>query len=233
MTSNYTNKLSIKAWAEADRPREKLTAKGRSALTDAELIAILLGSGSRTQTAVELARDILADAHNNLFELGRLSLKDLMAYKGIGEAKAISIAAALELGRRRTLQEPRKRPAVKSSQDAFALLVPLLADLDHEEFWVLFLNKQNKVLCEFQMSKGGVDGTVVDPKILFRKALDQKAVSMVLAHNHPSGSLHPSGADIALTRKLVEGGSVLGIQILDHLILADNAYYSFADEGKL
>ncbi|MFZ2900746.1 MAG: DNA repair protein RadC [Saprospiraceae bacterium] len=228
-----SNQLPIKAWAEDDRPREKMKLKGRHQLTDAELLAILLGSGTRSESALGLAQRILRSVENDLNELGKCSLHDLMRFKGVGQAKGISIAAALELGRRRHLAEVRRRPQIRGSRDAFQLLCGVLEDLPHEEFWVLLLNRANRVIGREQISSGGMAGTVVDSKIVFRKALECRASSLVLSHNHPSGQLRPSQADIELTKKLKEGGALLDIGILDHLILGDRSYFSFADEGML
>lgn len=232
---NYptSNSLPITAWAEDDRPREKLLNKGRQALSDAELLAIVIGSGSRSETAVSLAKRILASASNNLNELGRFSLADLMKFKGIGEAKAISIAAALELGRRHHASINLEKPVVRSSKDAFHALYPLVADLPHEEFWMLLLNKANKIIGTEKVSAGGTDATLVDSRVLFRKAIENQAVAVILCHNHPSGNLKPSPADVQLTKKLKQGGEIVGVQVLDHLIIAEGKYYSFADEGAM
>lgn len=197
-------RLTIKSWAEADRPREKLLLKGKSSLSDAELIAILIGSGNSEQTAVELAQHILKHCHNNLSNLARLSVKDLQKHKGIGEAKAISIVAGLELGRRRKEEEPTKRISIKSSQDAFNLLHGDLMDLPHEEFWLLLLKRNNEVIKKLMISKGGVSGTVVDAKIIFKYALEETASGIILSHNHPSGNLKPSQEDIRLTNRIKE-----------------------------
>ena len=232
--TQYVNKISIKAWAEADRPREKLLLKGKQNLTDAELIAILIGSGNRELSAVGLAQIILQSANQNLNELGKSTVEDLKENKGIGEAKAISIIAALELGRRRQLSDLREKPQIRSSQDAYREMAPIIQDLPHEEFWVLILNRANRILAKKKISSGGVSGTMVDAKLIFNKALMvQTACSIMLFHNHPSGGLTPSQADISLTRKLKEAGKVLDIQVLDHLIISERGYYSFADEGKL
>jgi DNA repair protein RadC len=232
---NYppTPSLPITAWAEDDRPREKLLTKGRLALSDAELIAILLGSGSRNESAVDLAKRILKSVEKNLNELSKLSLADLMKFKGIGEAKAITIAAALELGRRRQTSDFLELPVIKSSSDAYRAIAPVLQDLPHEEFWILILNKGNKVLGKEQLSIGGTDATIVDARIVFRKAIEAKAISIIVCHNHPSGTMRPSPADVELTRKLKGAGEVLGIPVLDHLIVVDKGYFSFADEGIL
>lgn len=230
----YNNeKLTIKTWAEEDRPREKLLLKGKRALSDAELMAIIIGSGNATESAVDLSKRILAGAGNNLNQLGKLTVPDLMKYKGIGEAKAISIVAALELGARRQVSEVVKLDQITSSRDAYEILKPLLADLPKEEFWVLFLNRSNKVMVKDQVSSGGVNGTVADPRIIFKKALEHLASGIILAHNHPSGTLRPSREDDAMTKKLVEAGRMLEIPILDHLIITDGGYFSYADEGRL
>jgi DNA repair protein RadC len=225
--------LGIKSWAEEDRPREKLLEKGRHVLSDAELIAILIGSGSRNETAVELARRILNQYQNNLNELAKLGVSDLMKFRGIGEAKAIAIIAALELGRRRKDTEVQKRSRITMSKDVFDLLSREMLDLPHEEFWVLLLNRANVVLRKERISLGGVSGTVVDPKIIFKSALEHLACAIILCHNHPSGNLKPSDADMRLTRQLKEAGQLLEIPVLDHVIVSNEGYYSFADEGLL
>ena len=225
--------LTIKSWAEEDRPREKLLVKGKHVLTDAELIAILISSGNDKETAVELSKRLLGDVQNNLNELGKVSVKDLMKFRGIGEAKAISIVAALELGRRRKDSAVTKRDKITTSKDAFDLFQPLLGDLHHEEFWILFLNRANMIIGKQQISFGGMAGTVADPKIIFKAALDNKASSIILCHNHPSGNIKPSEADIRLTKNLAEAGKVLEISVLDHLIVTQNSFYSFADEGMM
>jgi DNA repair protein RadC len=229
----HMEKLPIRSWAEEDRPREKLLLKGRHSLTDAELIAILIGTGSARESAVELARRILRTVENSLHELARLTIADLMAHNGIGEAKAVSIAAALELGRRRATGQPLSRRRITVSRDAAGFLQPLMADLLHEEFWILCLNRNNSVLGHCCISSGGVAGTVVDPKILFRMALEKKASSVILCHNHPSGNLKPSEEDLRLTRRMTEAGKLLEIQVLDHLIVSQHGFFSFADEGLL
>jgi DNA repair protein RadC len=228
-----SERLTIKSWAEEDRPREKLLLKGKHVLSDAELIAILISSGNAEETAVELSKRILGDLKNNLNELGRMSVSDLTKYKGIGEAKAISIIAAIELGRRRKDSDNIKRDQIITSKDAADILQPMLADNLHEEFWILFLNRANFVTGKQQVSTGGMSGTVVDPKIIFRMALEQKAVSIILCHNHPSGNNKPSQEDIKLTKKLSEAGKSLEISVLDHLIVSQNGFFSFADEGLM
>ncbi len=226
--------LNIKSWAEDDRPREKMIRRGKQNLSDAELLAILIGSGSVKETAVGLSQRILKSVENNLNELGKLSLADLMRFKGIGEAKAITIAAALELGRRRQLTAYIDRPQILSSKDGFNCIAPMLADLDHEEFWIILLNRANKVISKERISAGGVSGTVVDSKLIFRKVLETAPASaIILCHNHPSGQLRPSQADIDITQKIKRAGETLDISVLDHLIIGDGGFYSFADEGKL
>lgn len=226
-------KISIKEWAEDDRPREKMLQKGKSALSDAELIAILIGSGNREESAVSLSQKILSKNKNSLNELGKRSVVDLMGYPGIGEAKAISILAAIELGRRRINDEGVIRKKITSSSDVFQIFQPKLGDLPFEEFWVLLLNRANKVIAETMISRGGVSGTVADTKIIFKTALDKLASSIILIHNHPSGNLQPSSQDIQLTNKMKEAGNVLDIAVLDHLIITDTGYFSFADEGQM
>ncbi|WP_303312607.1 DNA repair protein RadC [Hymenobacter sp. BT730] len=225
--------FSIKSWAEEDRPREKLLQKGRAALSDAELMAILLGSGTAKLSAVDVSKLILAAVNNDLNALARLSVKELMRHKGIGEAKAITIVAALELGRRRKEAATSQRTTITCSTDIYNLVRPNLQDLPHEEFWVILLNRANVVMRKTSISSGGVAGTVADPKLIFKEALEQLASSIILVHNHPSGNRSPSAADIALTRKVKEAGQFLDLPILDHLIYTDLGYYSFADEGML
>jgi DNA repair protein RadC len=224
---------AITAWAEEDRPREKMMLKGKSALSDAELLAILIGSGTVGQSAVTLAQDILSSVDRNLHELGKRSIPELQRFKGIGEAKAITIAAALELGRRRQLSDLRERPRITGSRDAFHVVAPLLTDLHHEEFWLLLLNKANEVFARERLSTGGMAGTVVDVKLLFKTAFDARAAAAIAVHNHPSGNLQPSQADIELTRRLRKAGELLDLPLLDHLIVSERGYYSFADEGML
>lgn len=223
--------FSIKQWAEDDKPREKLMLKGKQALSDAELIAILIGSGSRNESAVSLSKRILASVDNNLNALGKLSLKQLMEFKGIGEAKAISIAAALELGRRRRVEETVELKKISSSKAVFDIMQPLIGELPHEEFWVLFLNNSNKVIHKSQLSKGGIAGTVVDVRLIFKMALEQNAVGLVLCHNHPSGKLEASNADVDITQRIKLAGEQLEIRVLDHIIITEKGYLSFQDEG--
>jgi len=225
--------FSIKNWSEDDRPREKLLSKGRSALSDAELIAILIGSGNREESAVGLSKRILASVENNLSELGKASVKDLMKFKGIGEAKAISIAAALELGRRRSGSEALSRKRITSSTSIFELMQPIIGDLGHEEFWVIYLNNSNKVLDKLQLSKGGMTGTLVDTRLALKRALEVGATALALAHNHPSGTLKPSAADKQVTQKLVTAALSLDLRVIDHLIITEKGYFSFADQGIL
>lgn len=224
---------TIKSWAEEDRPREKLILKGKAALSDAELIAILIGSGSLEKSAVELSRHVLKGVNNNLGELAKLSVNDLKKYKGIGEAKALSIISALELGRRRKEADPLKKDKIVSSRDIYDLMRPHLLDLPHEEFWVVLLNRANIVLKKMAISTGGISGTVADPRLIFKVALENMASAVILVHNHPSGNPKPSDADLVITRKMKEAGKLLEIPVLDHLIFTDSEYYSFADEGRL
>jgi len=228
----YTNN-TIKSWAAEDRPREKLILKGTQALSTAELLAILIGSGSRDRTAVQLAKKILSFYANNLQELSKANIKDLRNFKGIGEAKAISIIAALELARRKQASKAKSLKKIESSNDAYEIIAPVVADLNLEEFWILLLNRNNRVIAEKQISSGGVSGTVVDPKVIFKVALDNLASAVILAHNHPSGNLKPSSQDINITKKLVTAGNAIEIKVLDHLIISQSGYFSFADEGLL
>ncbi|MBE9586752.1 DNA repair protein RadC [Mucilaginibacter sp. JRF] len=231
--SSYQNHISIKAWAEEDRPREKLSGQGRRSLTDAELIAILIGSGSRDESAVELSKRILHHYENDLNKLGKASISELCKFKGVGEAKAISIIAALEVGRRRNETESKPPEEVKGSNDVFKLMRRHLMDLNHEEFWIVLLSRSSKVLSKELVSRGGISGTVADPKIIFYMALQQQASAIILIHNHPSGNLKPSQLDIDLTKKVANAGKMLDINVLDHLIITDKGYFSFADEGLL
>lgn len=230
---SQTAKLSIKDWAENDRPREKLLDKGRGSLTDAELIAILLGSGNTELSAVDLSKLILNDSGNNLNILGKKTIVELTQYKGIGQAKAVSIVAALELGRRRKVQTAEEKKSINSSNDAYSLVYSELDDKPFEEFWIILLNRSNKVLGKYNISRGGISGTVADPKLIFSYALGKLASSIILAHNHPSGSVKPSLADRRLTDKLKRAAGYLDITILDHIIVGDSKYFSFADEGIL
>lgn len=233
MKKDNADFLNIKSWAAEDRPREKLLLKGKAALSDAELIAILLGTGTASMSAVDVAKNILMAVNNDLNDLAKLSVKDLMKVKGIGEAKAITIVSALELGRRRKDLLIEERPKISSSNDIYDLLKSDLLDLPHEAFWVVLLNRANRVIKKQQISHGGVAGTVADPKIIFKIALEELASGIILAHNHPSGNLTASQSDLDLTKKLKESGKMLDIQVLDHLIFAGTKYLSFADEGLL
>ncbi len=226
-------KTSIKEWEESDRPREKLLEQGASALSIAELMAILMGSGNARENAVELARRILHDANDNLVELSRKSISEFTVYNGVGPAKAVSIVAGLELGKRRMRAEALKKKKISSSRDAFELLRAHLMDLRHEEFWIILLDRANNVLSSKIIGEGGLTGTIADPKKIFRIALENGACGIILCHNHPSDNLKPSQPDIAITKKLKDSGSILDITILDHLIFGASSYYSFADEGIL
>ena len=223
----------ITHWSEDDKPREKMMLKGKSALSDAELVAILIGSGSRNESAVALSKRILASVNNNLSSLGKQSLAQLMEFKGIGEAKAITIAAALELGRRRKEENPLELVKVTSSKVIYQEMYPIIGELAHEEFWVVYLNNANKIIFKAQLSKGGITGTVVDVRLVFKIALEQNAVAIVLAHNHPSGKLQASEADIQVTKRIKNAGLQLDISVLDHIIVTEHSYFSFADEGIL
>jgi DNA repair protein RadC len=224
--------ISIKNWSEDDKPREKLAANGRETLSNAELLGILLGNGTRNKSAVDLARDILNLASNDLNQLAKLSIKDLCKISGIGPAKAITIIAAIELGGRRKKAETTSE-FIRSSHDAYSYFRPTLQDKDYEEFWVLFLNRNNKILKSYKVSDGGVSQTVADPKRIFKAALENNASHLVLCHNHPSGNLSPSPADIVLTNKLIAAAKNLDMTIIDHIIITDGGHYSFADEGKI
>ena len=230
MSTSY--KLNIKQWAEEDQPREKLLLKGKSALSNAELLGILIGSGTREHTAVDLGKIILESNENDLNRVARLGVQDLKKFSGIGDAKAINIVSALELGRRRksTTEESTR---ITCSGDVHALMKPLLSDLNHEEFWLILLNRANKVMRKQNISQGGISGTVADPKLIFNHALNQLASGIILVHNHPSGNTKPSEADKRLTRQLAEAGKLLEIAVLDHIIFTDNSYFSFADESLL
>ena len=225
--------FSIKHWSNDDKPREKLVHKGKSVLSDAELIAILIGTGGRNESAVELAKRILASANNNLNELGKLSIKQLMQFKGIGEAKAVTIAAALEIGRRRRGETAQKITKITSSNSVFELLQPMMGELPHEEFWIVYLNNANKVMLSALLSKGGITGTLVDVRLVLKQALELGAVGLILAHNHPSGTLRPSEADKQVTSKLKLAAEALDIKVLDHVIITQQDYFSFADNAML
>jgi DNA repair protein RadC len=225
--------FSIKYWSQDDQPREKLLYKGRSTLSDAELIAILIGSGNRDESAVGLSKRILNSVDNNLSALGRMSIKQLMTFKGIGKAKAITIAAALELGRRRRGEDALERQRITSSVSVYELMQPIIGDLEHEEFWIIYLNNSNKVLHKSQLSKGGITGTLVDVRLVLKNALEVSATGLILVHNHPSGTLSPSDADYSVTKKLDQAALSLDIKVLDHVIVTEKAYFSFADESLL
>ncbi len=223
----------IRSWSEDDKPREKLLLKGKAALSDAELIAILIGSGSRNESAVDLSKRILNSVDNNLNALGKMTVTALLAFKGIGEAKAISIIAAMELGRRRRAEEAAELQKITSSQAIFEIMQPIVGELPHEEFWIIYLNNANKILSKSQLSKGGITGTIVDVRLVFKVALEQGAVGIILCHNHPSGTLQPSESDKQITRKLKLAGENLDIKIIDHVIVTDSSYFSFVDAGIL
>ena len=225
--------MSIKFLAEDDRPREKFLLKGKNALSDAELLAIIMGSGNREDSAVELGRKILHSVENNWHNLSLLSLSDLMKFKGVGEAKAISIAAALEIGRRRAAQEVPEKIQIRESKDIYKVLQPYLSDLQTEEFWAVFLNQNNRIVGKARLSAGGINQSVVDVRILFKTALEHLSTAIAIAHNHPSGNLKPSQEDLRITKQIADAGKILNIQLLDHLIISQNAYLSFADENIL
>lgn len=221
----------INQWAEDDRPREKLLLKGKSVLSDSELLAILIGSGSRNESAVQLCQRILKSVDANLNQLGKLSISQLVQFKGIGEAKAISIIAALELGRRRREEDVIERKKITSSKAVFDIMQPIIGELPHEEFWVLYLNNSNKVIHKNQISKGGITGTVVDTRIVFKTAFENHATSIILCHNHPSGKLEPSEPDKQITKKIKTAGDVVDVKVLDHIIVTEKSYFSFQDTG--
>ncbi|WP_439153025.1 RadC family protein [Winogradskyella sp.] len=231
--SEKQTSFSIKNWSQDDQPREKLRDKGKAVLSDAELVAILIGSGSREESAVDLCKRILASVDHNLNALGKLSIKQLMEFKGIGEAKAITISAALELGRRRRYEDGLQLDKISSSRSVFDVMQPILGDLPHEEFWILYLNNSNKIIQKNQLSKGGITGTLVDVRLVLKNALEVGATALILCHNHPSGTLKPSNADKGITQKLKIAAQSLDIKVLDHLIITEKAYFSFADEELL
>ncbi len=231
MTGYRSN--AMKSWAVEERPREKVLANGVQFLTDSELLAILLGSGTHRMSAVELARVILKKADNSLHELGRQTIDELLKVKGVGPAKAIALLSAMELGRRRAGMHHTDKVPVKSSETVFQMFHPLLGDLEHEEFWLLMLNRANRVLGRFKVSQGGISGTVIDTRIILKKALDSLASSIIVCHNHPSGNKQPSEADVKITEKLKNAAEILEIKLLDHLIIAEKSYFSFADEGMI
>lgn len=225
--------IKITEWAVEDRPRERLWNKGPSSLSDAELIAILIGSGTKNASAVDIAHNLLALAGNNVADLGKLSAEEIRKLKGIGEARAVTIIAAIELGRRRNLAEASENTQIRSSADVFNIFHPLMEDLPHEEFWILFLNRANKIINRMKISQGGVSGTVTDVRIIMKKAIESLASGLVICHNHPSGNNTPSDADIRITQKIKEAGALMDIQLLDHLIICGREYYSFADNGTI
>lgn len=229
----YPHHTSIKQWSDDDRPREKLILKGKAVLSNAELLALLLGSGHRNESAVDLSKRILEESSNNLGELARLTVGDLVKIRGIGRAKAVTIIAAMELGNRRRSQEALVRDKVSGSRDVFEIFRPDLADANYESFWVLLLNRANRVIRKISISEGGVSGTVADPKKIFKLALEFNASSLILCHNHPSGNVQPSEADIRLTKRMKQSGDMLELSVLDHLIIGNETYFSFADEGLL
>lgn len=230
---NTTHKLNLKEWAEEDRPREKMLSKGAGVLSDAELLAILIGSGNTQETAVELTRRILVSCNNNLNELGKKSISDLCAFCGIGTAKAVSITAALELGKRRKQSDIQERPQITCSKDIYELFHPLLCDLPTEEFWAIFLNQSHKIIGRTRISSGGITETSADVRSILREALLKRATSLILCHNHPSGNIRPSAADNRLTEKVRQAARTMDITLCDHLIICDGNYYSYADEGIL
>ena len=225
--------LKITDWAVEDRPREKLIQKGTASLSDAELLAILLNSGTKDKSAVDLGRELLGIVNNNLNALGKLTISDLKKLHGIGTARAVTIAAALELGRRRKFAEGPEVPQIKCSKDVADIFQPLLSDLLHEEFWILFLNRSNRVINRMKLSQGGISGTVTDVRMVMKKAIEYLSSGIIVCHNHPSGNLNPSESDSKITQKIKEAGNLMDIQLLDHLIISDKDYYSFADNGLL
>lgn len=225
-------KLTIKEWNADDRPREKMLAKGISALSDAELLAILISTGTKSQSALDLARAVLSSADNNLHLLGKRTISDLIKIGGIGEAKAVTIMAALELGRRRSNAD-LERTEVRTYTDVSKIMQPIIGDLPHEEFWVMFLNRNNRVIDKVLISSGGVSGTTVDVRIIMKKAIERLASSLILVHNHPSGNLTPSAEDKNLTKRIADAAKFFGINVVDHVIIADKKYYSFAEYGLM
>jgi UPF0758 protein fjoh_0413 len=222
--------MTIKNWADTDKPREKMISQGKTALSNAELLAILLGSGSADESAVELSRRILASVNNSLATLGKQSLQQLQAFKGIGQAKAITILAATEMGRRRAAETPELQPKIEVAHNVFTLMQPLIGELPHEEFWVLYLNSTNRVIHKARLFSGGITHTTVDVRLLFKTALEQGAIALILVHNHPSGSITPSKEDIELTQRVKTAGDMLDIKLLDHVIVTEKEYLSLLDE---
>ncbi|MBL7112929.1 MAG: DNA repair protein RadC [Bacteroidales bacterium] len=230
--NNY-KKLTIKEWALEDRPREKIISQGIKSLSPAELLSVIIGSGTRTASAVELSKNILKSVNNNIDELARRDLNQLQKIPGIGPARALSILAAFELSTRRNSHAAHPRKKIGGSKDVFEIFHPLLKDLAYEEFWILLINRANLVLDKSKISQGGISGTVIDTRIILKKAVDKLSSSLILCHNHPSGNLKPSEADIRITEKIKKSGEIMDINLLDHLIIADNSYFSFADEGLI
>ncbi|HMM11253.1 MAG TPA: DNA repair protein RadC [Bacteroidales bacterium] len=231
--NDHQGRTPIKNWSEADKPREKMLLKGKDSLSDAELIAILIGSGNRNESAVELSRRILSSVSDNLTELSRLSVNDLMKFRGIGDAKAITIVAALELGKRRRSAEILQRKSIRSSKDAFECIYAQASDLGYEKFWIILLDQAQQIIRIVEISEGGITGTVADPKKIFRLVLESGATNLILCHNHPSGQLRPSQADVQLTEKIAAAARLLDISVLDHIIVGRDDYYSFADNGQI
>jgi DNA repair protein RadC len=230
--SSFKN-MKIKDWAEDDRPREKLLKKGLSSLSDAELIAILIGSGNKNESAVDVAKRILLSVENNLNLLGKLTIEDMKKIKGIGEVKAISIIAALEIGRRRKMSEIIHKEKITCSRDVYEIFHSTTGDLPYEEFWILLLNRANKIIDKIRISQGGISGTVTDVRLILNECITKKASNLILCHNHPSGNIQPSDSDTAITRKIKSAGDLIDVKVIDHIIVGDNSYYSFADEGMI
>jgi DNA repair protein RadC len=230
---NDTPKLNINQWAEEDRPREKMMSRGAEVLSDAELLAILIGSGNTEESAVELMRRVLASCDNNLNELGKWTLHDYSRFKGLGPAKAATVMSALELGKRRKAQDIKERSVITCSTDIYHIFHPLMCDLPQEEFWIVLLNQANKVIIKIRISSGSIDATCADVRIILREALLHRATGIILCHNHPSGNKYPSSTDMKLTENIRQGAQTMSIKVFDHLIVCDGSYYSFSDEGKL
>jgi DNA repair protein RadC len=230
---NYINHVPINKWAEDDRPREKMELKGRHALSDAELLAILISTGTKSESAVDLSKRLLQNAGNNLIELSKLCLSDFLKEKGIGKAKAMTIMAALELGRRRNGSEAASQEKITQSRQAYEIFRSLMGEMHYEQFWMLLLNRGNRLMRKIPISEGGISGTVVDPKKIFNIVLEAHASSIIIGHNHPSGNLEPSEADTRLTKKIRDAGNLLDVALLDHIIVSDDGYYSFADQGSI
>ncbi|MCO6565249.1 MAG: DNA repair protein RadC [Apibacter sp.] len=225
--------MNIKSLAEEERPREKLVIKGKQALSDAELLAIILGSGSKSESSITLAQRILSSVNHNWNELAKLSIRDLCKFNGVGKVKAIEIITSLEIGRRKSLQQALKKESISSSKDAFNILQPIIGDLMIEEFWVIYLSRSNKILSKEKISQGGITGTMVDNRLIFKHALELNSVSLIISHNHPSGNIQPSNSDMQITQEIKKAGSLLNIILIDHLIVTQTSYFSFADENLL